>query len=102
MPAGNRREARREWQLDVEEGADALLVKPALTNLDLIRDLREQQRPADLRVPGVGRARDAGRGGGAGADRLRRAPWTSRCSRIRRAGADVIVSYDTRTLAGVK
>src|SRR5205814_95209 len=41
MPAGNRREALRELALDEAEGADALLIKPALTNLDLIRDARE-------------------------------------------------------------
>lgn len=41
MPAGNRREARREWRADEAEGADALLFKPAMTNLDLIRDARE-------------------------------------------------------------
>ena len=53
MPAANRREARREWGLDEAEGADVLLFKPALTNLDLIRDAREAKRRADfLRVPG--------------------------------------------------
>jgi len=36
MPASNPREALREIQLDIEEGADAVMVKPALTALDII------------------------------------------------------------------
>ena len=42
MDPANRREAHREAQLDVEEGADAILVKPALAYLDIIRELREE------------------------------------------------------------
>jgi porphobilinogen synthase len=37
---GNRREARAEVSLDVAEGADMVMVKPALTNLDVLADLR--------------------------------------------------------------
>jgi porphobilinogen synthase len=37
---GNRREARAEVALDVAEGADMIMVKPALTNLDVIADVR--------------------------------------------------------------
>jgi porphobilinogen synthase len=40
MDRRNRREARREAQLDAEEGADILMVKPALAYLDVIADLR--------------------------------------------------------------
>ena len=40
MEPGNRREARREVTLDVEEGADILLIKPAMPQLDLIADTR--------------------------------------------------------------
>jgi porphobilinogen synthase len=36
MPVTNAREALREIQLDIEEGADAVMVKPALTALDII------------------------------------------------------------------
>lgn len=38
----NRREARREVALDVEEGADLVMVKPALAYLDVIADVRRQ------------------------------------------------------------
>jgi len=41
MDLRNRREALRESLLDEEEGADILMVKPALAYLDVIRDLRE-------------------------------------------------------------
>ncbi len=40
MPASNSREAMREIQLDIEEGADAVMVKPALTALDIITKAR--------------------------------------------------------------
>lgn len=41
MDSANRREALREAASDLAEGADMLMVKPALAYLDLIRDLRE-------------------------------------------------------------
>ncbi|ELZ10844.1 delta-aminolevulinic acid dehydratase [Halovivax asiaticus JCM 14624] len=42
MDPGNAREARREVALDVEEGADVLMVKPALPYLDVIADVRRE------------------------------------------------------------
>src|SRR5581483_2495194 len=41
MDPANAREAMREAQLDVEEGADMLMVKPALAYLDIVRRVRE-------------------------------------------------------------
>jgi porphobilinogen synthase len=41
MDPGNRREALREVMQDIEEGADMVMVKPALAYLDIIRDVRE-------------------------------------------------------------
>jgi porphobilinogen synthase len=40
MDAANRREAMREIELDLQEGADAVMVKPALSYLDVIREAR--------------------------------------------------------------
>lgn len=40
MDPANRREAMREATSDLEEGADALIVKPALSYLDIVRDVR--------------------------------------------------------------
>jgi porphobilinogen synthase len=42
MDAANRREAMREIAQDLAEGADMLLMKPALPYLDIIRDARER------------------------------------------------------------
>ena len=42
MDRANRREAMREIALDLEEGADAVMVKPALAYLDVIREARER------------------------------------------------------------
>jgi porphobilinogen synthase len=42
MDPANRREARREVDLDEAEGADMLMVKPALAYLDIVRDVRER------------------------------------------------------------
>ncbi len=41
MDPANRIEALKEASLDVEEGADILMVKPALSYLDIIRELKE-------------------------------------------------------------
>jgi len=41
MDPANRREALREAMLDVEEGADMLMVKPALAYMDIIREVRD-------------------------------------------------------------
>lgn len=40
MDPGNAREALREVELDLEEGADMVMVKPALPYLDIVRDIR--------------------------------------------------------------
>ncbi len=42
MDPGNAREARREVALDVEQGADVLMVKPALPYLDVVADVRRE------------------------------------------------------------
>jgi porphobilinogen synthase len=42
MPASNSREALKEIQLDIEEGADVVMVKPALTALDIIARARQR------------------------------------------------------------
>lgn len=42
MPHQNRREAMREIELDIAEGADIVMVKPGLAYLDILRDAREK------------------------------------------------------------
>ena len=98
MPAGNRREARREWQLDVAEGADALLVKPALTNLDVIRDVREESDLPIFAYQVSGERAVLVAAAERGLIDFARAMEETLLS-IRRAGADVIVSYEARPRA---
>ena len=58
----NLREALREVALDVAEGADIVMVKPALPYLDVVAAVRGRGRRAGRRLPGLRRVRD-GRGG---------------------------------------
>ncbi len=99
MDPANAREALREAQLDVAEGADILMVKPALPCLDLIRDLREhfEQPLAAYNVSGemsmVELAAKAGY-----VDRQRTIMET--LMSIRRAGADIVITYWATEVAG--
>jgi porphobilinogen synthase len=92
MDPANRREAAREAILDAEEGADILMVKPAGTYLDIIRDLRQSTSLpiAAYQVSGeYAQLHAAAEKGwldlGATRDETLLA--------IRRAGADVILTY---------
>ncbi len=95
MPAGNRREARREWKLDEAEGADALLVKPALTNLDVMRDCREESDLPIFAYQVSGERAVLVAAADKGLIDFERASEETLLS-MRRAGADVIISYDAR------
>ena len=64
MDGANMREAMREIEADIEEGADMIMVKPAMPYLDVIAAARRPVRSAARGVSGVGRVRDD-RGGGA-------------------------------------
>src|SRR2546429_136588 len=93
------REALRECELDVREGADALLVKPALPNLDVIRAVRER---FDLPVGAYNVSGEYAMLKAAGARGWldeRQAALES-LTAIVRAGADLVVSYWTKELAG--
>ena len=62
MDPANVREALRECELDVAEGADVLMVKPALPYLDVIRAARERFDLPRRRLQRLRRVRD-GEGG---------------------------------------
>ena len=99
MDPANVREALRECGLDVEEGADALLVKPALPNLDVLRAVRER---FDLPVGAYNVSGEYAMLKAAGARGWldeRQAALES-LTAIFRAGADLVVSYWTKELAG--
>ena len=98
LDPGNVREALRECELDVAEGADVLLVKPALPNLDVIRAARER---FDLPVGAYNVSGEYAMLKAAGARGWvdeRQAALES-LTAIVRAGADVVVSYWTKELA---
>jgi porphobilinogen synthase len=99
MDPANAREALREARLDMEEGADILMVKPALAYLDLIRDLRENfEHPiAAYNVSGEMSMVEAAAQLGY-LDRKRTIIET--LTSMRRAGADLILTYWATEVAG--
>ncbi len=100
MDPANAREALREAELDIDEGADIIMVKPALPYLDIICRLRENtDHPiAAYNVSGEFSMIKA-------AERLgwmdgRRAMMES-LTGIKRAGADIIITYFAKEAAAV-
>jgi porphobilinogen synthase len=98
MDPANVREALRECELDVEEGADVIMVKPALPNLDVIRAVRDEfDHPvAAYNVSGEYAMVKAAAARGWLDER--QAALES-LTAIKRAGADVIITYWTKELA---
>jgi len=98
MDPANSREAMREAELDYEQGADILMVKPALPYLDIIRAVRERfDLPiAAYQVSGeYAMIKAAGRLGWIDEERVALETLTS----IKRAGSDIILTYFARELA---
>ena len=100
MDPANVREAMRECELDLEEGADAIMVKPALPYLDVIRAARERVRRAARGLQRLRRVRD-GQGGRARRLARRAQAALESLTAIKRAGADLIFSYWTQRPRGV-
>jgi porphobilinogen synthase len=98
MDPANVREALRECELDVREGADALIVKPALPNLDVIRAVRER---FDLPVGAYNVSGEYAMLKAAAARGWldERQAAVESLTVIVRAGADLVVSYWTKELA---
>jgi porphobilinogen synthase len=95
MDPPNVREALREVRLDVEEGADMVMVKPALPYLDVIRAVREScELPvAAYNVSGeYAMVKAAAQRGWVDEERIVKETLTS----IARAGADVILTYHAK------
>jgi porphobilinogen synthase len=101
MDPANRREALREVRLDVEEGADMVMVKPALAYLDVIREVRDavDVPVAAYNVSGeYAMVKAAAERGWIDEPRIMRETLTS----IARAGADVIITYHAKDFARSK
>tara|TARA_R110002072_G_scaffold70161_4_gene169740 strand:- start:124 stop:1098 length:975 start_codon:yes stop_codon:yes gene_type:complete len=98
MNPANQREALIEADLDVEEGADFLMVKPALAYLDVIKLLKDNyaQPIAAYNVSGeYAMLKAAGMKGWLDYDRVMAETLLS----IKRAGADVILTYHAKEFA---
>jgi porphobilinogen synthase len=92
MDPPNVREALREVELDIEEGADIVMVKPAMAYLDVIRAVRESfDTPvAAYNVSGeFSMVKAAAEKGWVDGERIMMEVLTA----IKRAGADMIITY---------
>jgi porphobilinogen synthase len=101
MNPANRREALMEASLDTEEGADFLMVKPALAYLDVIRLLKDNSvlPIAAYNVSGeYSMVKSAHLKGWLDGERVMKEILLS----IKRAGADVILTYFAKEFASLK
>jgi porphobilinogen synthase len=98
MDPANGREALREIELDVQEGADIIMVKPALSYLDVIRQARDHFNlpVAAYNVSGeYSMVKAAAERGWIDGPRITNEILTS----IKRAGADLIITYHAMEFA---
>ena len=99
MDPGNAREALRESALDVEEGADALMVKPALGYLDVVHSVRERFPELPLAAYNVSGEYAMVKAAAAKGWLDERAVVLEVLTGIRRAGADLVVTYHAKDAA---
>lgn len=92
MDPANRREAFRELELDVAEGCDLVMVKPAMPYLDVVRDVRERCALPVLTYQVSGEYSMLQAAARAGWLDLRTSVLESLLS-MKRAGADAIITY---------
>jgi len=99
MDPANAREALREMEQDIAEGADIIMVKPALAYLDVIRQARDAFRLplAAYNVSGeYALVKAAARNGWVDERQLVLEVLTA----VKRAGADIIITYHAKDVAG--
>jgi porphobilinogen synthase len=98
MDPANADEAVREALLDVDEGADVLIVKPALPYLDIVRRVKEATRVpvAAYNVSGEYAMIKAAAAAGYLDER---AAVLEALTGIRRAGADIVITYHAKDVA---
>jgi porphobilinogen synthase len=99
MDPANPDEAVREALLDVEEGADVVMVKPALPYLDVIRRVKDATRVpvAAYNVSGEYAMVKAAAAAGWLDER---GAVLEALTGIRRAGADIVITYHAKDVAG--
>ena len=98
MDPANSDEAVREALLDVEEGADMVMVKPALPYLDVIRRVKDATR-VPVAAYNVSGEYAMVKAAAAAGYRDERATVLEGLTAIRRAGADIVVTYHAKDVA---
>ena len=98
MDPANRDEAVREALLDVGEGADMVLVKPALLNLDVIAAVKQATK-MPVAAYAVGGEYVMIKAAAAAGHLDERAAVLEALTAIRRAGADVLITYHAKEAA---
>jgi porphobilinogen synthase len=99
MDPANGGEALREARQDVEEGADMIMVKPALAYLDVVRRVREAFDGVPLVVYNVSGEYAMVKAVAAAGWLAERAVVMETLTAMKRAGADMIISYHTLDVA---
>jgi porphobilinogen synthase len=99
MDPANAREALREAALDVEQGADVLLVKPALGYLDVVRSVHERFPELPLAAYNVSGEYAMVKAAAANGWLDEREAVLEVLTGIRRAGADLVVTYHAKDAA---
>ena len=99
MDPGNVREAIREAALDVEQGADGLMVKPSLAYLDVVRAVHERFPELPLAAYNVSGEYAMVKAAAANGWLDERAAVLEALTGIRRAGADLVITYHARDAA---
>jgi porphobilinogen synthase len=99
MDPANVREALREHAIDVAEGADGLMVKPALAYLDVIRATRDRFPDLPLAAYNVSGEYAMVKAAAANGWLDERRAVLEILTGIRRAGADLIITYHARQAA---
>ena len=100
MDPANSDEAMREVQADIEEGADIVMVKPAMPSLDIIRRVKDtfQMPTAAYNVSGeYSMVKAAAKMGWIDEQRIMMEMLTG----IKRAGADLIITYFAKQAAKI-
>jgi len=98
LDPANADEAVREAVLDVEEGADVVMVKPALPYLDIVRRVKEATR-APVAAYNVSGEYAMVKAAAAAGQLDERATVLEALTSIRRAGADIVISYHAKDAA---
>jgi porphobilinogen synthase len=98
MDPANAAEAVREAKLDIEEGADALMVKPAVPYLDVVRRVKDETG-APVAAYHVSGEYSMIKAAAANGWIDERAAVLETLTAIRRAGADIVITYDATRAA---